>query len=143
MNVNDAQHRDVLTGLVCSARIDAQLEEHRGKPRLPPTAREEFRDMCFEFVSAQASLVTFYHPTVPLHNTATNTHYLMHLGMVADFMNPSQGACWQGEDMMRVSRRLMASSAHGSKPEQTQMSAMDKYSRALGFEMEYDGERWA
>ena len=91
MNVNNDQHRDVLTGLVCSARIDTLLEEHRGKPRLPPLARKEFRDMCFEFVSAQASLVAFYHPTIPLHNIATKTHYPMHLGMIADFMNPSQG----------------------------------------------------
>ena len=52
MNVDNAQHRDVLTGLVCSARIDVLLEEHRGKPRLPPLAREEFRDMCSEVVTS-------------------------------------------------------------------------------------------
>ena len=143
MNVDNAQHRDVLTGLVCSARIDALLDEHRGKPMLPPAARKEFRDMCFEFVAAQASLVAFYHPATPLHNIATKTHYLMHLGMIADFMNPSQGACWQRENMMSVSSRLMASSAHGAGPEHTQRSAMDKYCKVLGFALQYDGTWWA
>ena len=62
MNINDAQQRDVLTGLVCSTKIDKILEEHKGKPRLPPAARKEFRGMCFEFVAAQAALVAFDHP---------------------------------------------------------------------------------
>ena len=142
MDVNNDQHRDVLTGLVCSARIDQLLEDHKDKPRSPPVARKDFREMCFQFVSAQAALVAFYHPDIPLHNIATKTHYLMHLGMISDWMNPSQGACWRGEDMMRVSRRLLASSAHGSKPEQIQRSAMDKYCRALGFEFEHNGTWW-
>ena len=143
MDVNNDQHRDVLTGLMCSARIDTILDEHRGKPRLPPAARKEFREVCFEFAAAQAALVDYYHPTTPLHNITTKTHYLMHIGMIASFLNPSQGACWMGEDMMRVSRRLLAASAHGSGPARTQQTGMERYCWALGFEMSFGGKWWA
>ena len=48
-----------------------------------------------------------------------------------------------GEDMMRVSRRLLSASAHGSGPARTQQTGMERYCWALGFEMQFGGKWWA
>ena len=143
MDPENTQHRDVLKGLTCSARIDDLLHEHRKKPRLPLETRTEFRRMSFEFCAAQSALVAFYHPGTPLHNITSKSHYLMHIGMISSFMNPSLGACWQNEDMMKLVRKLCASSSYGSPNAHAQKTAMYKYSRALGFELAYLGRWWA
>ena len=143
MDTGNPQHRDVLTGLQCSYRIDCLLHEHKGKPRMPPRARIQFRAACFGFADAQSALVDAYHPNTPLHNISSKTHYIMHLGMIAQYINPHQGACWQGEDMMRVSRRLLQSASPGSRIDVSMKTAMDKYVAALSFEFNGDGRVWA
>ena len=141
MNPDLPHHRDVLVGLHSSARLDEILADHRNKPRLPPDAAEEFR-RCFDFCLAQSALIAHYHPGVALYNVTTKSHYLMHLGMIAAFVNPSMGACWQGEDLMKVVRKMVGSCANGSKPAGALRSSIDKYARALSFEFGASGEWW-
>ena len=130
-----AWHRDVLAGLTASARYDELLKAHRLYPRLPPLARVELRSTCFIFCQAQAALVNHFHPHIGLFNVTMKSHYLIHMGMAAGFINPYYGAVWQGEDMMRVLRRIMAASAFGRKPTSAQREAMNRYCRALSFEL--------
>jgi hypothetical protein len=131
-----AWHRDVVAGLTASARYDEIIKAHRLYPRLPPLARVELRSTCFAFCQAQASLVNHFHPHIGLFNVTMKSHYFIHMGMVAGFINPYYGAVWQGEDMMRVVRRIMAASAFGRKPASAQREAMNRYCRALAFELE-------
>ena len=137
MDAGNATHRDILAGLTASARIDAIIKEHKRKPRLPPDARKALRDACFEFCQVQAALITHFHPDTALYNVTSKSHYLLHIGLVVAFINPSYGAVWQGEDMMRTIRRLMASSSYGRSMISGQRQAMDCYCRALDFELHH------
>ena len=91
---------------------------------------------------AQSALIAHDHPGVALYNVTTKSHYLMHLGMIAAFVNPSMGACCHGEDLVKVVTKVIPSCANGSKPAVTLRSAIDKYARALSFEFGASGEWW-
>ena len=67
----------------------------------------------------------------------TKAHYVLHIGMISSFANPALGAVWPGEDMMRVVRKLLASSSTGNSVVAAQRSSMDRYCRALDFELDY------
>ena len=137
MDERNAQHRDIRDGLAASSEIDRILHEHRGLPRFPPAVRVKFRKACFTYMQSQAALINFYHPGTPLFNTAVKSHYILHLGLICEFINPSLGACWQGEDMMRVVRRLLQSCANGARPETAALNSMKKYCMALSFELDH------
>ena len=136
MDPGNPQHRDVLSGLESSAEIDRILRVHRKSPRFPDDVAKRFRKHCFNFYEVQASLIQFYHPDTPLYNVTVKSHYLLHIGLIAAYMNPALGSCWQGEDMMRHVRSLVASSVNGSSPASAARTAMFKYTRALAFELD-------
>ena len=142
MDTGNQQHRDVLAGLVHSAEIDIVLKENKRRPSLPADAQVRLRTACFGFAAAQAALVTFYHPEIPLHNVTAKTHYLMHIALIGAYINPALGACWQGEDMMRVVRTLVQASSCGSGPITAGKTSMDRYLAALDFEMNFRGNWW-
>ena len=137
MDRNKPEHRDILAGLESSVEMDRILRKHRTAPRLPFAARTAFRAASFRYVQAQAALVTHYHPHIALFNVTSKSHLILHLGMMAAYINPFLGAVWQGEDMMQVVRRLIAASSMGNNMVQAQRSSMDRYCRALGFELEF------
>ena len=136
MDPGNAQHRDILSGLKSSAEIDKILRVHRRCPRFPDHVALQFRKHCFNYYEVQASLIQFYHPGIPLHNVTLKSHYLLHLGLMASYINPALGSCWQGEDMMRHIRKLVGSCANGSSPALAARTAMFKYSEVLGFEFD-------
>ena len=119
-----------------ASEIDSILKANRTLPRLPVDARNKLKAACFRYVQVHASLVTQLHPGVPLFNVTTKDHYVLHIGLVAEFINPAYGGVWRGEDMMRVVRRLMAATSFGK----AQRSGMERYCRALGFDMAFPDE---
>ena len=135
MDHGNPVHRDVLAGLKASARYDELIKIYRKHPRLPPVARTELRLMCFTFCQAQQALVNHFHPHIALFNVTLKSHYFLHMGMISEFINPYYGAVWQGEDMMRTIRRLMVAASIGHKPAAAQRQSMDRYVRALDFEL--------
>ena len=135
MDTNKPEHRDILAGLESSVEMDRIVRKHRTAPRLPFAARTAFRAACFRYVQAQAALVAHYHPHTALFNVTSKSHQVLHLGMMAAYINPSLGAVWQGEDMMRVVRRLVAASSCGNTIVQSQRSSVERYCRAIDFEL--------
>ena len=135
MDANKDPHRDILDGLKASIEIDRLMNKHRTEPRMPLAARTAFRAACFRYVQTITALVTHYHPHTPLFNITTKAHILLHIGMIAAYINPALGAVWQGEDMMRVVRRLVAASSCGNTIVQCQRSSVERYCRAIDFEL--------
>ena len=142
MDRSNPQHRDILCGLESSARIDSLLSRHKNEPVLPEPAVEALRKACWDFCLCQAALVQHYHPHTALFNNTIKGHGLLHIALCAEFVNPAIGACWSGEDMMLVVRRLAASSAHGCQPSKAQYAAMEKYALALDFELGLEKTWW-
>ena len=138
MTVGNAQHRDILAGLQASAKMDAIMRRNRKCPRFPPEDRVAFRNAAFNFVKSNAALVHYYHPHTALFNVTSKTHYVLHIGMIAAYINPIRGSVWRGEDMMRVVRRLVAAASVSNNVVGAQNSAVERYARAIGFEMAED-----
>ena len=57
----------------------------------------------------------------------------MHMGLVAQFINPSLGSCYQGEGLMQVIKQITKASANGATPKLAANIALKKYSYALTF----------
>ena len=55
--------------------------------------------------------------------------------MISAYIKPAYGAVWRVEDMMRLVRRLVASTSTGHSIVKAQQSCMDRYARAFGFEL--------
>ena len=128
-----------LRGLQASSNTDKILATYKGEPRLPASAAKDLREACWQFALCQSALVQFYHPNIALYNQTIKTHMLLHIALCAEFIHPGIAACWAGEDMMRVVRKLGASTAHGSSKSHNQVSAMEKYAMALDFEFGIEG----
>ena len=136
MDPNNEQERDMVDGLDASARIDQTLKDYKSYYRFPPDVAERFRQDCFQFAQCQNALIHHYHPDVPLFNVTPKTHYVLHLGLIAKYINPGLGSCWAGEDLMRVARKLWQASCIGNvSGPQVQFKSMDKYMFAMSFEM--------
>lgn len=136
MDPHDHKHQDMLDGLEASARIESVLKEYKSHYRFPADIAEMFRKDCFTFAQCQNALIHAYHPDVPLFNTTSKTHCVQHLGLIAAYINPGLGSCWQGEDLMQVARKLVqAASAGATTAPQVQCKAMKNYVQAMSFEM--------
>lgn len=140
MSPANEQHRDMLVAMQASKRIDDTLAAYKYAARFPPEVSERFRSDCYTFCQCQHALVLHFHPAVPLFNATIKSHYLAHIGLIGGFINPSLGACWGGEDLMQSVRRLIVSSSNGSSPQVAQLTAMEKYVSALGFEMVHESD---
>jgi hypothetical protein len=134
MDKGNPCHVLVLRGLKHSVRIDELLDSTAVEYRLPLRDAQEVKQHCFEFCRVNATLITHFHkqaPPVNLFNFTIKAHYLMHLGLVADYIHPSLGSCYQGETLMQLAKKLVRSSANGSQPILATNTALLKYSYAL------------
>ena len=128
-------HQKVVEGLRLSRKIDDTLDVHSGEYSLPKFAADSLRDSCFTFNQTVTWLIKHLHPDIPAFHYTIKYHYLLHLAMAASYINPSLAACDDGEDLMKVVKRLIAQSTRGSPPPVAARTAMIKYCRGLGFDL--------
>ena len=134
LSMDAAHHRDMVDGLEATMGIEQIIHEHKHHAKFPAGVAAEFRRLCFRFGQCQDSLIRHFHPDTPLFNVTVKTHYVLHLGLIAAYLNPHLGACWSGEDLMQIVRRLLVSCAPGCTPVQSQLKAIRKYALAMSFE---------
>ena len=125
-----------------SLNINTILEQHAAAYRMEPPHCHHFRDACFEYCKAITACCNLCHPRAPLFHFTLKSHYLLHLGVIARYVCPCLGDCSEGEDLMKVAKRLIASSARSNTFAGSCKTAMSKYCRALGFDLSRDGKWW-
>lgn len=136
MNVSDKQHRQVKLGLCAMARIEAILDDHADDYRLPASAAGEVEQCLCTLIQAQTALANHYHPKgQALFHFTVKSHYALHLGSLAHFVNPRMGWCYGGEDMMSRVQGLAQASLRGTRPYMVSATMMRKYAFALGLGM--------
>lgn len=139
MQAGNVLHALTTRGLRMSVRIDEILAENKHTYRLPPDEAKEFRKCCFDFCKVECALIKKFHrsdPAIPLFHYTIKSQGLMHLGVVAGYINPSMGSCYQGETLMRTAKRVVASSANGSAPLVAANNAIEKYCYAVSFDLQ-------
>ena len=136
MKPDDKQHKQVKLGLQCAARMEAILDANATAYRLPPAVAQEYEHQVNSLVQLQAALGNFYHPQGrAMFHFTVKSHYAMHLGMTARYINPRVGWCYSGEDMMSKVVSLAQASMRGTRPHMVSVTLMRKYAYALGLGM--------
>ena len=138
MDVGRAEHRNIKLGLDNCIEIDRLLDDHANLYALPENAGIDLKRNCFEFCQILTALIGHYHPGQALFNFTIKTHYLMHFGQIGMYMNPALGACHEGEDLMKVVKRLVVSSATGLDMQGQIRKAFAKYARGLAMDLDKD-----
>lgn len=133
MVTSNLQHKQVVRMLDIAIRMESLLDEHADAYILPAEARGEFRLCCFSFVQLNTQLGAFYHRRgVLLFSHTIKMHYMCHIGLVADYINPRLGWCYAGEDFMKRIKKLVQSSAAGTGAHLVTTKAMKKYIHGVG-----------
>lgn len=141
MDPEDTTHQLVMQGLSESVAIDKVLLRNIGEYALPSADAAILKTAAFGFNQTVTKLVKIMRRDgLPLFHFTMKNHYLCHIGLNASFTNPNIASCESGEDMMKVVKRLISSSARGNKPHAAARLAMYKYTFALGFAL--NGDKW-
>ena len=131
MLAGNTAHRDILSALKHSEKIDVVLGRNSGNFVLPPDDRALLLEACFGYNQCTASLIHHYRPGANQFNYTIKNHYLVHFGLVGQYMNPALASCHDGEDLMRVVKRICYACSGGLSPAVAIRKAIDKYVRGL------------
>ena len=131
-NPLNAQHRDMLKGLEFSEQFDRILLQNSNVYALSTEDSKALIYAAFEYTKRNVALIRHFRgQDVKLFNLTIKTHYFLELALVSEFTNPLYGSCYQGEQMMQVVRKLVASTANGCPMEKAGNFALRKYIRGL------------
>ena len=107
-------HDYIEAGLGASARIDAILTENSHLHVLRGEALNEYRANVFMFLTMQ-NLLGAHYPAhgFKLFDITPKSHFLAHSAWQAEWLNPTLGWCFSGEDFMRKIKDIAGNSVHG------------------------------
>ena len=135
MDEDRSEHRHIKLALDDCIRIDEIMDDHSKLFALPPVAARDLETHCFQFAQMITLLINHLQPDSNLSSYTIKTHYLLHFGKIVAYINPNLAACHQGEDFMKVVKRLVCEFADGVGALLSTKKAMQKYARglAMGF----------
>ena len=131
---------EVARGLQLSITIDELIHSHTGEYVLPPNIGRKVRKCCFEFNQTVTWLIQKLHPGVQAFHYTIKSHYLLHMGLVSEYINPELAACDQGEDLMKVVKRLIGMCTRASPGHVAARTAMKRYVHGLGLDLLHAGD---
>ena len=135
MDRSNVSHRNVKTCLELMTAMDTILLDNRDSYTYTPAAAKQFREDSWQFCRTVTALIKHYHRIDQnLFHFTIKSHYLLHLGLLAQYMSLTLGSCESGEEMMKVVKRLVSSCASGCKREVAINKAMTKYVHGLSFD---------
>ena len=106
-------------------------------------------EACWTFVERNAAPIRTFHPDeepeeIGLFGFTMKTHYLIHMCLTGRYTNPLNGACYNGETLMGIGKRIVTSSIRGCKPLAAANKALYKYSRGMHIDLQLkeNGSLW-
>ena len=142
MDKGDSRHRIVMLGLRASARMEEILKETRGSYRMPEHLSAEFREACLTYTQALTHSIRAYVPGHAYFNWTKKSHVILHYADCSEFIHPSMGSCYQGEELMAIVRRLIQAVARASKPLTASNRALERWLYGMGYKMLPDAQPW-
>ncbi len=114
-----------------NVRMEDLYADHIDAYRLPETTAAELFMCSLQFGRRVCALRRHFGSTQLLYRVTGKLHIVTHCCFLSKFIHPRFGACWSGEDFMRVIQRLMQSCLDGMHPRKVVSKAMLRYSNAL------------
>ena len=118
-----------------SIAIDTLLDRNIDSNKLDDADSKALVSATFGFAQTQTALIKLFHPVAPVFHYTLKKHYLLHIALVSKYINPNMASCCEGEDMMKLVKRLIQSSSSGNTPHGCAQKAMARYCKALGFDL--------
>ena len=126
------QHRQMLVGLQCLRDMDRIVEQHKDEFTLPPDAVNSFTKLTYDFLSENNALAAFYQKqTVMIFHVTMKYHYLVHIALLSNRLNPALGWCYGGESFLKHVKRMVGQAAHGTKLQKVGDKVIDGYLRGV------------
>ena len=135
MDRGNTSHRNVKACFELLVSMDTILIDNRDSYTYTKTDAERFKKDSWQFCRTVTALIKHYHGiNQNLFHFTIKSHYLLHLGLIAQHMSLTLGSCESGEEMMKVVKRIVSSCASGSSGEVVINKAMTKYVHGLAFD---------
>ena len=132
MDPTNVQHKHVKLVLVMACKLDEIIDAHPDEYRLPTAVSADFKKTCQVLVQGSAALGQHYHNLgIFLFHFTVKHHYLLHIAILSEFMNPRLGWCFAGEDMMHKVKTIYHGCHRGSPPHKAADKALQKYCQGL------------
>ncbi len=132
MDEANKQHRQIKLALAFSVELEEMLDSFADAYTFPQDVADRFLRSCYSFVALVSALGQHFHNEgTLLFNFTVKSHYLLHIGRVAQYMNPRLAWCYAGEDFMHVMKTIIAASSSGTAPHLVVSKALRKYVQGL------------
>ena len=119
LNKHDAAHKKIIELLECAIRMEDAMDQHTGEYALPAGVGAQYKADAERFVKLNTALGHHYHhkkhrgKAMLIFHMTIKFHYLLHLGLVSQYMNPRCAWCYAGESLMHKVRILVQASCRG------------------------------
>jgi hypothetical protein len=100
-------HRHIEMMLRMNVAMEDLLLEFKGEDKFPTTAAKRFRGCAFYMAQLQNKVAAHYWALhYQLFTVTSKTHFVMHIAILAEHINPRLLWCFSGEDMMGKQRLM-------------------------------------
>ena len=123
-------HRQILLYLKLNLEIEEALILHKDEVALPREEAIEFKHKISTMLLLLTGIAEHFLEE-RLFNLTQKAHFLQHISLLTEFLNPRLAWCFQGEDMQRRMACLAKSSVNGLQPGQTIGKMFRRYRLAL------------
>ena len=136
VNMADCAHKWAFEALQYTVRMEQLYKEHIQAYRLPPSAAVELFMCSLQFGPRVCALRRHWGSAELLYRVTGKLHIICHSCFLSRYVHPRFGACWSGEDYMRVIQKLMQSCLHGTPAAKVVDKAMTRYCHAFWHSLE-------
>ena len=138
LNNTDREHKRIIEMFECAIRMEDAMDEHVGCYALPTDVAAQYKADADKFIRLNTALGHHFHnkkykgKAMLLFHMTIKYHYVLHLGLVAQYMNPRCAWCYAGESLMHKVRTLVQNSCRGVRGPGISDKSMKKYALGLG-----------
>ena len=118
MAPSNFQHVQILGALKRQVEIDNLVDTREmDEYVLRPDVATRLVDCTFEYLALFSAIGRHYAERGwNLFDLTIKGHVLAHLALNGKYLHPKLGTCYQGEDFMKLSKRLLQNCTRGTKP---------------------------
>jgi hypothetical protein len=139
MAPGNKQHQEVKLMLEMLNKMESILDNNADAYRLPTVDAADFEKCCWSVMQLNTALANHYHPQeILLFNHTVKFHYILHIGMIARYINPRIGWCYTGEDFMQKIKQVVQSCHAGAGPHLVVSKVVYKYAHGMSLDLTSD-----
>ena len=134
-----AHHIQVRTLLQCSCEMERIVDAHKNEYVWPTDVAAQFKTCGFAYNTLMSALCKAYGrrglQSMKLFNVVPKNHYLAHICLVSQYINPRLAWCYMGEDFMQRIRKVAGGCMRGCNPVIAGQRTISSYRTGFAFHL--------